>query len=202
MMMRLIVGIVAGGVIGAAMGYFGKCSSGVCPLTANPIRGAVFGVVLGALFSLSYGPGRRDGQEPGAPSGSGAGAAGGAGHSESKALVHIDNENDFRKSVLEATLPCLVDFFSKSCPPCRRLAPTISSLADKYEGKAVICKLSLDHAETTPLAQEYRITGIPAVLFFEKGKEVQRLVGLRPEAEYSRVLDGLIAESVDRSEGE
>ena len=42
-----------GGALGAVMGYYGKCASGTCPLTATPIRGAIYGAVLGALFSLT-----------------------------------------------------------------------------------------------------------------------------------------------------
>lgn len=53
-MMRLIIGMVVGGALGALMGYFGKCASGTCPLTSTPWRGAIYGAVLGALFSLSF----------------------------------------------------------------------------------------------------------------------------------------------------
>ena len=51
---RLVVGIAVGGVLGAVMGYFGKCSSGTCPLTATPWRGAIYGAVMGALFSFTF----------------------------------------------------------------------------------------------------------------------------------------------------
>jgi len=51
---RLAIGIAGGGALGAVMGYFGKCASGTCPLTATPWRGAIHGAVMGALFSLSF----------------------------------------------------------------------------------------------------------------------------------------------------
>ena len=51
---RLAAGIAIGGALGAVMGYFGKCTSGSCPLTATPWRGAIYGAVMGALFSLSF----------------------------------------------------------------------------------------------------------------------------------------------------
>ena len=72
------------------------------------------------------------------------------------------------------------------------LSPMIEKLAEKYKGRAVVCKLSLDHAETQDLARQYQITAIPAVVFFSKGKEVDRLVGLRNEEAYSKILDELI----------
>jgi hypothetical protein len=52
-LIRLIIGITMGGALGAVMGYFGKCASGTCPLTATPFRGAIYGAVMGALFSLT-----------------------------------------------------------------------------------------------------------------------------------------------------
>ncbi|MBN2163260.1 MAG: hypothetical protein JXR25_11725 [Pontiellaceae bacterium] len=48
---RIVAGIVVGGALGALMGYFGKCTSGTCPLTSTPWRGAIYGAVLGALFT-------------------------------------------------------------------------------------------------------------------------------------------------------
>lgn len=53
-LLKLAVGVAVGGTLGAAMGYFGKCTSGTCPLTATPWRGAIYGAVMGALFSLSF----------------------------------------------------------------------------------------------------------------------------------------------------
>lgn len=52
-LIRLLIGISVGAVLGGLMGYFGKCTSGTCPLTATPWRGAIYGAVMGALFSLS-----------------------------------------------------------------------------------------------------------------------------------------------------
>ena len=52
---RLLIGIVVGGALGALMGYYGKCTSGTCPLTATPWRGAIYGAVMGALFSFTMG---------------------------------------------------------------------------------------------------------------------------------------------------
>ncbi len=48
---RIILGVLIGASIGATIGYFGKCASGTCPLTSNPYMGAVFGGVIGFLFT-------------------------------------------------------------------------------------------------------------------------------------------------------
>ena len=197
MAMRLLAGIIIGGGIGALMGYFGKCTSGTCPLTENPFRGAVIGALLGFMLSLSFS--RKQSEVPERTSKS---APSTADKAEQETVIHVNNEADFKKYVLEAKLPCLADFFSDSCPPCKMLAPTIKTLADKYKEKAVICKVFLDHAEARGLAQQYRITGIPAVLFFDNGKETQRLVGRNSENAYSHILDEMIKKGTEPNDKE
>lgn len=49
--MRIILGALISGVVGFAAGYFGKCSSGTCPLTGNPVISNVIGALLGVLIA-------------------------------------------------------------------------------------------------------------------------------------------------------
>ena len=51
--MKILLGIIIGGVIGFAIGYFGKCASGVCPLTSNPLISTIIGALLGAMLMMS-----------------------------------------------------------------------------------------------------------------------------------------------------
>jgi thioredoxin 1 len=196
---RLLIGAVIGSAFGALMGYVGKCSSGSCPLTANPLRGAIYGAVVGVLLALVLSAPPHEGATPSevkpalpkekmeAPDNK---ALGTKKSSEHNVVLHIDNKSDFEAKVLNASGICLVDLFSDRCPPCRMLAPTISSLADKYKGKVTVCKVNIDRAPV--IAREYGVMAIPTVLIIKDGKEVKRLVGLRPESEYSNQLDKLI----------
>jgi len=173
---QLLAGLLIGGGMGAAIGYFGKCSTGACPLTANPWRGAFIGAMIGGLFAWSSGASRSISE-----------TAGGE-----HTAMQIGTAEDFESRVLGADKPALVDFYSNSCGPCRRLAPTIEKLAKQYEGRAVIAKVTVD--KLPQLAARYGIQGIPAVLFFKNGQEAQRLVGLRSRDAYTAVLDKLAGE--------
>lgn len=174
MVVQLTLGLLIGGGLGAMMGYFGKCSSGTCPLTANPYRGGFIGALMGGMIAFS-GASTRANPE---------------GKVKGYAAVQIENASDFERLVLKAEQPVMVDFYSDSCPPCRRLAPIVEELAEDYQGRAVVCKVNVIHAPD--LARQYGVQGIPAVIFFDKGSETQRLVGLRPRNEYTAVLDGLL----------
>ena len=51
-MIKIILGGLIGGVIGFAIGYFGKCASGVCPLTSNPIISTIIGILMGVMITM------------------------------------------------------------------------------------------------------------------------------------------------------
>ncbi len=50
--MKLIIGIIIGGVIGFTIGYLGKCASGMCPLTSNPVVSTIIGALFGAMITM------------------------------------------------------------------------------------------------------------------------------------------------------
>ena len=99
-------------------------------------------------------------------------------------MIHFNKET-FEKTLGEGKL-MLVDFWADWCGPCQMLGPVIESLAGRYEGKAVVGKVNTD--EEQELAIGFGISGIPTVIFFKDGKEIDRLGVMPPEA-YVQVLE-------------
>jgi thioredoxin 1 len=86
-----------------------------------------------------------------------------------------DTEEDFKKA-LSGGKPLLVDFGANSCLPCRQIRPILKDLGKEYSGKAKI--LVIDVYKYQNLANEYKITALPTLVFFDsKGKEVFRHPG-------------------------
>lgn len=82
-----------------------------------------------------------------------------------------------------ATGAWLVDFWSPSCGPCRRLLPALEALAETYNVAKVNCA---DHPD---LAVEHNITAVPTLIFYKNGQEMRRVQGVQSQDELKKVLD-------------
>jgi thioredoxin 1 len=85
----------------------------------------------------------------------------------------------FEKTVLQSSIPAIVDFWAPWCGPCRMVGPILDKLAKEYAGKLLVAKVNTD--ENSEWAQKYEVRGIPTMLFVSGGKIVHRQVGALPE---------------------
>ena len=93
--------------------------------------------------------------------------------------IHV-TDLSFEKSVLQSTVPVIVDFWAPWCAPCRMVAPTLEKIARENAGKLVVAKVDTD--ENPEWAGKFGVQGIPTILFVSGGKVVHRQVGALPEA--------------------
>ena len=91
--------------------------------------------------------------------------------------IHVTDDT-FDELVLSSPLPALVDFWAPWCGPCRMIAPIVEDLAKTYDGQAVIAKMNTD--ENIQMAGQLGIMGIPTLILFKDGQEVDRVVGYAP----------------------
>lgn len=100
------------------------------------------------------------------------------------------SEETYDEVVLKSTVPVLVDFYADWCGPCQALGPTIDILAEKYQGKAKICKLNID--EHRKVALSNKVMSIPTLFFIKDGEIKERVTGALPQPVIEEKLEALI----------
>ncbi len=93
----------------------------------------------------------------------------------------------FEKTVLESSLPVVVDFWAPWCGPCKMVAPILDKIAKEYAGKLIVAKVNTD--ENPEWAMKYGVQGIPTMLLMYDGKIVNRQVGALPEPMLREVIE-------------
>lgn len=104
------------------------------------------------------------------------------------AAVQEVDDKSFKKEVLEAKTPVLVDFYTVWCGPCKAMAPILDELATEYEGKIKFVKVDAEKATQT--AGKYKVTGFPTMQIFSKNcKETLVLTSRQPKERVKQFLD-------------
>ncbi|VDL92676.1 unnamed protein product [Schistocephalus solidus] len=114
-------------------------------------------------------------------------------------ITNIQDEEDFRKRVLENVKPVVVDFHASWCAPCKLLGPRLDKVMEKYMDRVLLAKVDIDKLENvamnhgkfllllpnvfclTFLLFSTQIVSVPTIFGMKDGKKVSEFVGLQGE---------------------
>jgi thioredoxin 1 len=71
----------------------------------------------------------------------------------------------------------LVDFWAAWCGPCRMMAPVLNEIAGELKSNHYVGKVNVEQYQS--LAGKFKIRGIPTMVLFRNGVEVNRFVGVK-----------------------
>lgn len=95
------------------------------------------------------------------------------------------SEANFEQEVLKSDKPVVVDFWAPWCGPCKMIAPIFEKLSHELK-HAKFAKINVD--ENTALAQNQGVMGIPCLIIYKNGEEVERVVGFQTEMQLKAKL--------------
>jgi putative thioredoxin len=109
---------------------------------------------------------------------------------------------DFATAVLQTShqIPVVVDLWAEWCGPCKVLGPVLERAAQEAGGRWLLAKLDVD--QSPQIAQQLGVQGIPTVVAFRDGKEVDRFTGALPEAQVKGFIERLLPSELDLATAE
>lgn len=99
-------------------------------------------------------------------------------------IFDYKNEKDW---IFKGNKPCVIDFYTTWCGPCKRLAPIMEEMSQKYCDQVVFYKA--DTERERELAYVFGINSIPQVLYIPLEGKPLLLKGLYPKEEIVRIID-------------
>jgi thiol peroxidase len=161
-----LIGAGAGGILGALL----KCKGATCPITGRRWSAVFIGAGIGLLLALTSGTGDIV--------------------KTLSSLPHIATPQEYEQKVLGASRPVMVDFYSPTCGPCRRLAPTMAEMENLYRGRVDF--YVVDVSTAGELSRMQQVEAVPTVALYSHGQLVHRWVGLDPADTYRQALDSVL----------
>jgi thioredoxin len=113
--------------------------------------------------------------------------------------IHLTKE-DFLRKVADINAggdwkflgdkPAVIDFYAPWCGPCKMLSPVIDEVANEYEGRVDIYKISVDDEQE--LAAHFGVRSVPTLFFIPMDGTPQMSLGAMPKGQLKNTIDALL----------
>ena len=105
-------------------------------------------------------------------------------------MVSNITDDNFQEVIKGTDKLVLVDFWAEWCGPCKSLAPALEDASNDLGEKIAVYKINIDDNPVTPA--KYGVRGVPTIVFFRNGEEVDRQVGLLPKSKLYEKIEKVI----------
>ena len=110
----------------------------------------------------------------------------------SDSYIEVTPEN-FAENVLTSSQMVVVYFAAENSSACDIQQPEFETVSKEFQGRATFAKFSVSGQQD--LTEQWKIEGIPTLIFFKNGNEIHRITGIVMRQRLRRQLEGaLLAE--------
>jgi len=99
----------------------------------------------------------------------------------------VSSMADYRREVLERDIPVIVDVWSPTCAPCRRLVPVLTEVATRYADRVGVVQINVAAAEPALLSR-LGVRATPTLIIHDGGEEFGRVTGFRPRGWFDEMI--------------
>lgn len=83
--------------------------------------------------------------------------------------------------------PCIVDFYTTTCPYCKRIEPILKEFAEQYAGKLYVYGVNVDREEALDTA--FDIQTVPTLMLCRTDGQRQSMIGTMGKAELRKIIE-------------
>ncbi len=96
---------------------------------------------------------------------------------------NFDKSKSFKRV---GNMPIILDFHATWCPPCKKLAPHLQAIQNKYYGKLIVYKIDVD--EEPELAKLFKVEAMPTIIFINSNTSFTSELGYKDLAEFEALV--------------
>lgn len=96
---------------------------------------------------------------------------------------NFDKSKSFKRV---GNMPIILDFHATWCPPCKKLAPHLQAIQNKYHGKLIVYKIDVD--EEPELAKLFKVEAMPTIIFINSNTSFTSELGYKDLAEFEALV--------------
>jgi thioredoxin 1 len=104
--------------------------------------------------------------------------------------MKLISSRDFPAEVLQAKRAVLVDFFTWTCQPCRRVEPWIEEIEAEHAG--ILTAVRVDASAEPEFTAQFRVMSVPTLLLFQAGQPLGQLTAPASKAAIARWVAELL----------
>ena len=99
--------------------------------------------------------------------------------------THVETPADYREVTGSGAV--IVNVWSPTCAPCRKLVPVLEQVATRYQGRVRVVEVN-SHAASPALLGTLRIQATPTLIMYDEGEEIGRMTGFRPYGWFEEMI--------------